>query len=73
MRSANHELAALERRYAREVFAGMSYHEALSWYAGLWAEARLLNPDFPNTATWMHDIKPDLAVARALNGLPPAP
>jgi len=33
-------------------------------------EARLLRPDLG--LDWRDDLAPDLAVARALNGLPPA-
>ena len=47
----------------------MTYAEALDLFAALWAEARVLNPDFPGN--WRTDVEPDLAIARALNGLPP--
>jgi hypothetical protein len=62
-------LEDLERRYAREVLAGRSYLEALAVFEALWRQAVLLNPDFPGD--WRLDIAPDLAVARAVNGLPP--
>lgn len=63
------ELEELERRWAQEWLAGMTYSEALGIFAALWEEARALNPDFPGD--WQDDIAPDLAIARALNGLPP--
>jgi hypothetical protein len=63
------ELEDLERRYTRERLATLSYSEALAIFEALWEEARALNPDFPGD--WEHDLGPDLAIARALNGLPP--
>lgn len=63
------ELAAFERTYARE--RGTTYLEALGVFSALWAEAALLNPDFP--PDWRQGIQADLAVARTLNGLPSAP
>ena len=63
------ELDDLERRWTREGLAGMGYREALSIFEALWSEALALNPDFPGN--WRDDLGPDLAIARALNGLPP--
>lgn len=66
------ELARFERRQARE--RAVSYERALEIFQGLWAEARLLNPEFPEIwepERWEEDLAPDLAVARALNDLPP--
>ena len=63
------ELEELERRWARDRLAGMTYQEALAIFESLWEEARALNPDFPGD--WSDDIGPDLAIARAINGLPP--
>lgn len=68
IRSAG-RLQELEAQYQRDAYQGMTYPEALRRFAALWAEARLLNPDFGND--WMNDIEPDIAVARAVNGLPP--
>jgi hypothetical protein len=48
----------------------MTYREALERFAALWREARLLNPTMGQD--WLEDLKPVLAVARAVNGLPPA-
>ena len=62
-------LEQLEGAYARERLARMTYQDALRLFASLWVEARRLNPSFPGD--WRSDIEPDLAVARALNGLPP--
>lgn len=59
------ELLAFERRYAREVLAARSYHDALEIFAALWERAQRLNPDFPSD--WRDDIGPDLEIARVLN------
>jgi hypothetical protein len=61
-------LEEIERRYAREVLAGRTYLEALAVFEALWRQALLLNPDFPGD--WREDLAADLAVARAVNGLP---
>lgn len=63
-------LAELDRRHARERLARRSWQEALEVYAALWREARSLDPDFPGR-DWRADLIPDLAIARAVNGLPP--
>jgi hypothetical protein len=65
------QLEQLEADFTRKHFGRMSYQEALAIFAALWAEARALNPDFPGD--WRSDIGPDLAVARAVNGLSPEP
>lgn len=62
-------LAELEARYQREAYAGLSYEQALRRFAALWAEAVLVNPDIG--ADWEEDLAADLAIARAVNGLPP--
>jgi len=54
-----------------EYIAKRTYAEALAIFSALWREARALNPDFPGD--WEADLEPDLAVARAINGLPPTP
>lgn len=64
------ELDELERRYAREWLATLTYKDALAWFSAAWQDARKLNPDFPGDRT--QDLKAELAIARALNGLPPA-
>lgn len=60
----------LERRYQREAFRHLTLGEALERFAALWAEARQLNPDLGED--WRADLEADLAVARAVNDLPPA-
>jgi hypothetical protein len=65
------ELDAIERRYLREQVAELTYGEALAVFAALWREAQALNPDYPYDCDWRVDIEPDLAIARAINGLPP--
>lgn len=62
------ELTEFERRHARERGRESTYEQALEVFAALWAEAVALNPDFPGD--WREDLGPDLAIARALNGLP---
>ena len=73
-------LREFERRYTRETVAQLTYAEtvaqltyadALAILQALWVEAPELNPDFPGHGRT--DIEPDLAIARALNGLPPSP
>ncbi|MDE0422713.1 MAG: hypothetical protein OXK76_17745 [Gammaproteobacteria bacterium] len=63
-------LRDFEARYRREAFRNLTYGEALAIFEALWVEARHLNPDFGDD--WRDDLEADFAVARALNGLPPA-
>ncbi len=63
-------LREFEARYRREAFRDLTFEEALSIFEALWIEARQLNPDFGED--WRENLKADFAVARALNGLPPA-
>lgn len=69
MRPRSPKLDEIDRRHARERLAGRSYAEALEVFAALWREAVALRPDFPGD--WRDDLAPDLAIARAVNGLPP--
>ncbi len=62
-------LDAFEAEYQRTAYADLTYERALERFAALWAEARSLNPALGDD--WAEDVEPDLAVARALNGLPP--
>lgn len=62
-------LQEFEARDAREAYRELGFPAALALYTGLWIEARLLHPDVG--ADWEQDLAADLAVARALNGLPP--
>jgi hypothetical protein len=48
----------------------MTFEDAVVRFAALWAEAKALRPDLG--ADWEADLAPDLAVARASNGLPPS-
>ena len=70
MITAGERLRRLEAEYLGAAYAAMSYEESLARFAALWAEARELDPGF--TQGWLADLEPDLAVARAVNGLPPA-
>lgn len=63
-------LAQLEARYQRDAFRDLTYEQALARFAALWAEALALGADLG--ADWREDLEADLAVARAVNGLPPA-
>jgi hypothetical protein len=63
------KLAELEARYLRDAFSDLTYEEALERFAALWAEACALNPQMGKD--WREDLEPDLAIARAVNGLPP--
>ncbi len=70
MVTASPLLAAFERRFQQEAFAHRGLPDALVRYAALWAYAREVNPDVGTD--WQGDLEPDLAVARAVNGLSPA-
>jgi hypothetical protein len=59
----------MEGDFARDRIGRLTYGEALALFTSMWVHARALNPDFPGD--WRTDVEPDLAVARALNGLPP--
>ena len=62
-------LAKFERQDKQRVLRDMSYLDALAIFESLWEEARVLNPN--SGKDWRSDIEPVLAVARAVNGLPP--
>lgn len=64
------ELRALDRRWEEKRYRDMTFREALALYTALWAESRALCPDA--SRDWKADLEPDLAMARALNGLPPS-
>lgn len=55
--------------YEREALADLSYEEALQRFSALWEEACELG--VVDSEDWLTDLKPDLAIARILNGLPP--
>ena len=59
-----------DARYRREAYRDLSFREALSIFEAMWVHARNLNPHLGED--WREDIKASIAVARALNGLPPA-
>ena len=63
------QLAAIERQYSRERLASLTYADGPRIFTALWREAVTLNPMLGEA--WQDDLVPDLAVARALNGLPP--
>jgi len=61
---------AFEAADARATYGPMPFAEALARFERLWMHARALRPDLG--ADWREDLAADLAVARAVNGLPPA-
>ncbi|MFQ5678770.1 MAG: hypothetical protein ACE5HP_04860 [Gemmatimonadota bacterium] len=63
-------LEALERRWERRAYDDLTFPEALIRFGALWAEARALQKD--RGGEWRSDLEPDLAIARAVNGLPPS-
>ncbi|MFQ6047348.1 MAG: hypothetical protein ACE5PT_13500 [Gemmatimonadales bacterium] len=67
---ASDRLKRLEEQYLRSIEASQHFPDALARFAALWAEARAVDPSIGEH--WLQDIDPDLAVARAVNGLPPA-
>lgn len=64
------ELEALERRWEREAYHDLTFTEALTRFGALWTEALALQGD--PLAGWREDLRSDMAIARAVNGLPPA-
>jgi len=70
MRRSSPKLDAVDRRHAVERLGARTYAEALEVFAALWREALAVRPDFPGD-DWRDDLAPDLAIARAVNGLPP--
>lgn len=62
------DLAAVDRRYAREILAQATYQEALAHFRALWEHALKLNPAFP--ASGVEDLDADIELARVLKGLP---
>ena len=65
-------LAEFEARYGREAYRDVSYADALTLFAALWAEARALPGAATDHTDWWTDLEPDFAIARAVNGLPPS-
>ncbi len=70
MVNSSERLKRLEAEFERSVYGSMTYGKALERFAALWSEACLLNPAMGQD--WLEDLAPDLAVARAVNGLSPA-
>lgn len=59
-----------EERYRREAYRDLSFRDALSIFEAMWVHARKLNPRLGED--WREDLEASIAVARALNGLPPS-
>jgi hypothetical protein len=62
-------LEALDLEQARTAYRGLSYHDALARFTALWRYSREINLEIG--ANWRDDVEADIAVGRALNGLPP--
>lgn len=67
---ANARWREFEARYQREAHRDLSFREALSIFEAMWIHARKLNPRLGED--WREDLEATIAVARALNGLPPS-
>jgi hypothetical protein len=63
-------LRRFEAEYQRTAYRDLSLADALALFQRLLDEARALDPGFGRD--WRSDLAPDLAIARAINGLPPA-
>lgn len=63
-------IARFEREDARRRYGNLSYLEALRLFEAMWAHAAAIDPEFaerdPHTG-----LESALAIARAINGLPP--
>ena len=64
-------LRDFEACYRREAYRGLKYEDSLAIFEALWVEARAPNPEMGDD--WREDLEADVALARALNGLSPAP
>ena len=69
MKRPSPELTRFEREYARSRDLTTTYEADARVFEALWDEAKATNPAFPGD--WKADIASDLAIARAVNGLPP--
>ena len=70
MKNDTPRLQSLDRRWEREAFGELDFADALARFESLWREAQELGV-VPGTR-WEGGLEPDLAMARALNDLPPA-
>ncbi len=59
----------IEETYNRSLYRDMHYEEALLRFEALWIEALSINIRIGKY--WEEDVKPDIVLARILNGLPP--
>jgi len=63
-------LRRFEAEYQRTAYRQLGVPDALALFERLLDEACALDPAFG--VDWRADLAPDLAIARAVNGLPPA-
>ncbi|MCK4771596.1 MAG: hypothetical protein KAT18_01645 [Candidatus Latescibacteria bacterium] len=59
----------IEAAHETALYGAMDYGEALERFEALWIEAISLNPRIGQN--WEEDVKPDIELARTLNGLSP--
>ena len=69
MLKSTERLKALERHWERRVYDDLTFPKALARFTALWEEARRLRKELGTD--WRIDLEPDLAIARAVNDLPP--
>jgi hypothetical protein len=68
--SPTSRLLRFEHEYQRTAWREWGVREAFACFEAMLHHARLVRPDLGSD--WREDLAADLAVARAVNGLPPA-
>lgn len=69
MMKSPEKVREMEAAFTTVLYKDMDYEEALARFEALWFEALSLNPRLGQL--WEEDVKPNIAVARILNGLSP--
>ena len=70
MRNPTDAWRVFERNDEAAEYGQLSYADALVRFERLWQHARAVTPAVGDD--WLEDLAADIAVARAVNGLPPA-
>jgi alkylhydroperoxidase family enzyme len=70
MLSPTSRLRQFELEYQRTAWQDWGIREALACFEAMLHHARQVRPDLGSD--WREDLAADLAIARAVNGLPPA-